>query len=131
MFYLIYKHTSGAQRNQGFLGLKYPQWARSRGPGGPPPLQSTYLGGAPLCSKSVKKTRAQWANEIIAAHKASIEGIFKMGRTLIAARRALNHGEFEKMIQRDLLFDASTAQRLMKIARHQRLRNAAGVQVLP
>jgi hypothetical protein len=80
--------------------------------------------------KSVK-TRAQWVEEIVAAHKQSIESILEMGRTLIAARNALDHGEFLKMIEGDLPFDASTAQRLMKIARDKRLQNAARVQFLP
>jgi hypothetical protein len=81
-------------------------------------------------SKAVK-TRAQWAAEICAAHKQSIEGILKMGRTLIAAKDALEHGSFQKMIDHDLPFDASTAQRLMKIARDPRIANAARVQLLP
>ena len=58
------------------------------------------------------KTRAQWAAEIIAAHKQSVESILKIGHTLIAAKKALAHGEFLKMIEHDLPFDASTAQRL-------------------
>jgi Protein of unknown function (DUF3102) len=82
-------------------------------------------------SRTVRKTRAQWAAEISAAHQQSIEGILKMGRTLIAAKKALSHGEFTKMIDRDLPFDTSTAQRLMKIARDPRLRKAARVQLLP
>ena len=65
------------------------------------------------------------------SHKQTVEGIFEIGRMLIAAKRALVHGEFERMIDRDLPFDASTAQRLMKIARDPRLRKAARVQVLP
>jgi Protein of unknown function (DUF3102) len=81
-------------------------------------------------SKAVK-TRAQWAAEICAAHKQSIDGILKMGRTLIAAKKALEHGAFEKMIERDLPFDASTAQRLMKIARDSRICKAAHGQLLP
>ncbi|MGZ5228033.1 MAG: DUF3102 domain-containing protein [Burkholderiales bacterium] len=81
-------------------------------------------------SKAVK-TRAQWAAEIRAAHKQSIEGILKMGRTLIAAKKALEHGAFQKMIDHDLPFDASTAQRLMKIGRDPRIANAARVQLLP
>src|SRR5437763_1377640 len=81
-------------------------------------------------SKAVK-TRAQWAAEINAAHKQSIEGVMKIGRTLIAAKKALEHGAFQKMIAADLPFDASTAQRLMKIARDPRLRKAAHGQLLP
>lgn len=80
---------------------------------------------------SKPKTRAQWAAEIRAAHKQSCESILKIGRTLIGAKKALEHGTFEKMIERDLPFDATTAQRLMKIARDRRLTKAARVQLLP
>ena len=66
-----------------------------------------------------KKTRAQWAADIRAIHRHAVHGIFEMGGTLIVAKQALAHSEFTKMIERDLPFDASTAQRLMKIdARH-------------
>jgi hypothetical protein len=37
-------------------------------------------------------------------------------RQLIAAKDALDHDEFEAMVERDLPFQPSTAQRLMKIA---------------
>jgi Protein of unknown function (DUF3102) len=90
-----------------------------------------YLREIEAMAKAILKTRAQWAAEIRAAHKQSIDGILKMGRTLIAAKKALEHGAFEKMIGSDLPFDASTAQRLMKIARDPRIRKAARVQVLP
>jgi hypothetical protein len=82
-------------------------------------------------SKAVRKTRKQWAAEICAAHKQSIAEVLKIGRTLIAAKIALEHGAFQKMIEDDLPFDASTAQRLMKIARDPRLANAAREQLLP
>jgi len=81
-------------------------------------------------SKAVK-TRLQWAAEIHAAHRQSIEGILKIGHTLIAAKKALPHGAFEKMVEDDLPFTPSTAQRLMKIARDPRIRKAARVQLLP
>jgi Protein of unknown function (DUF3102) len=69
--------------------------------------------------------------EINAIHRQTVEGILKLGRTLIAAKSALPHGQFEAMIDRDLSFDTSTAQRLMKIARDPRLRKAAKSQLLP
>jgi hypothetical protein len=85
--------------------------------------------------KAVKKTRVHWARDIRAVHKQTIkrtlEGVFKLGRMLIAAKAALDHGEFEEMIAHNLPFDASTAQRLMKIARDPRLQKAASMQVLP
>jgi hypothetical protein len=43
----------------------------------------------------------------------------------------LDYGEFLKMIEHDLPFTASTAQRLMKIAADPRMTNAARAQLLP
>ncbi|WP_080672174.1 DUF3102 domain-containing protein [Bradyrhizobium japonicum] len=82
-------------------------------------------------SKSVSKTRAQWAKEICAAHHKSIENVLQIGRTLTAAKKALPYGEFENMIATDLPFEPATAQRLMKIARDPRIAKAARAQLLP
>ena len=43
----------------------------------------------------------------------------------------LAHGEYEAMIERDLPFSSSTAQRLAKIAHHPVLSKAAHAQALP
>jgi len=79
---------------------------------------------------TVAKSRPEWAAEIHADYKKtieqSIEGILKIGRTLIAAKKALPHGAFLEMIDHDLPFDSSTAQRLMKIARDPRIAKAVG-----
>jgi hypothetical protein len=48
-----------------------------------------------------------------------------------AAKRALPHGEFERMIEGSLPLSASTAQRLMSIARNPVLSDPAHVQLLP
>jgi hypothetical protein len=80
---------------------------------------------------AVVKTRREWAAEIRAIQEQTIENILKMGRTFIAAKKALAHGEFTKMIEHDLRIDASTVQRLMKIARDPRIRKAARAQLLP
>jgi hypothetical protein len=77
------------------------------------------------------KSRSDWAEEINASYRKSIEGILKMGLTLIAAKDALDHGQFLEMIEHDLPFEASTAERLMKIARDPRITNAAHAQFLP
>ena len=50
---------------------------------------------------------------------------------LSAAKKALPHGEFLKMIDHDLPFTASTAQRLMKIAADPKISNPAHAQLLP
>ncbi len=72
------------------------------------------------------KSRAQWVEKIWAAHTQSvgahrqyIAAVLKVRQTLISAKQALPHGEFTKMLQRDLPFDASNAQRLMATAGDQ------------
>lgn len=85
-----------------------------------------------------EKASAQFAMEIraahkqsIEAHKQSIEGILKISHTLIRAKQTLPHGAFTKMIKRDLPFDASTAQRYLKIASDPRLDVGGGARGQP
>ena len=80
--------------------------------------------------RPVRKTRRQWAAEISAAHKQLTGSFFKIGRTLIAAKEALPHGAFLKMVEADLPFSSRTAQMLMKIAADPRL-NAHQGSLLP
>ncbi len=80
---------------------------------------------------AVRKTRAQWAAEIRDAHTKTVAAILKLGLTLTAAKKALPHGEFLKMIKSDLPFSASTAQKLMKISADPKLANAARARLLP
>jgi hypothetical protein len=82
-------------------------------------------------TKAVKKTRIQWAAVIRAAHTTTVEAILKLGRALTDAKGELEHGEFLAMIKTDLPFDASTAQRLMKIASDPRLQKPHTAQLLP
>jgi N6-adenosine-specific RNA methylase IME4 len=72
-----------------------------------------------------------WALLINARWRESLEKIMESGRYLIAAKAALPHGEFGLMIETQLVFSASTAQRLMAIAADGRLSNPAHVQYLP
>lgn len=72
-----------------------------------------------------------WAERITAAWNKSRDGILEVGQLLIEAKVALGHGEFEKMITDQLPFNPSTAQRLMIIARDDRLVNPAHAQYLP
>ena len=53
------------------------------------------------------------------------------GHLLIAAKEALEHGEFQKMIRSELPFKTNTAERLMAIARDERISNAANSPLLP
>lgn len=81
------------------------------------------------------RTRGQWAAHIRRTHKATIAAcvgaVLKLGRTLLAAKKALPHGTFLKMIDDDLPVTASTAQRLMAIAADRKLKKAAHAQYLP
>lgn len=72
-----------------------------------------------------------WAARITECWRSSVQGIIRTGRLLIEAKADLPHGEFGAMCDRDLPFSDSTAQRLMAIARDNRLSNPAHVQLLP
>ncbi len=74
---------------------------------------------------------ATWAIRIAERWRASVEAIIDVGRLLNQAKASLAHGEFGRMIEASLPFSASTAQRLMAIARDARLSDAAHVQHLP
>ena len=79
-------------------------------------------------------TNRTWAERITEAWQSTLHGILETGRLLIAAKEGpdrLPHGEFEQMVATDLPFGASTAQRLMAVARDHRLSKAAHVQLLP
>jgi hypothetical protein len=78
-----------------------------------------------------RSTRAQWVARIKTMHRKTAHAFLALGRTLLAAKKALPHDEFLKMIERDLPFTASTAQRLMKVASDRKLSNAAHVRLLP
>jgi Protein of unknown function (DUF3102) len=81
------------------------------------------------------RSRADWADAINATWQRAVthavQVVILTGREIIEAKEALPHGEFLEMITSDLPFEANTAQRLMKIARDQRLSNAAHVPHLP
>lgn len=72
-----------------------------------------------------------WAARISACWQASVHAILEVGRLLSAAKDALPHGAFETMVESDLPFSTSTAQRLMAVAGDPRLSNPAHVQLLP
>lgn len=76
-------------------------------------------------------TRAQWAAQIKAAHLESVEAIINIGRLLIEAKGGLEHGEFIAMTKTDLPFGARTAQRLMAIAKDERLNMRHTMSHLP
>ena len=74
---------------------------------------------------------SDWASRINARWRHSVENIIEAGRLLIDAKASLAHGQFESMVKTRLDFSASVAQRLMIVARDNRLTNPAHAQLLP
>lgn len=72
-----------------------------------------------------------WALRINAAWRRSLEAVIETGRLLIDAKAQLRHGQWQSLIDTQLDFSSDTAQRLMAIARDQRLSNPAHVRFLP
>jgi hypothetical protein len=72
-----------------------------------------------------------WQGRICNVWQKCVENIIDTGRLLIAAKDELKHGSFETMVQSELPFGPDTAQRLMVIARHPILSNAAHAPLLP
>ena len=72
-----------------------------------------------------------WALRINATYRKSIEAVIEAGRLLIDAKSRLKHGQWETLISTQLDFSADTAQRLMAIARDDRLSNTANLRFLP
>lgn len=72
-----------------------------------------------------------WATRISACWRASTEAILEVGRLLTAAKAALPHGAFGKMIESELPFGARTAQMLMAISADPRLTDPKHVSHLP
>jgi len=72
-----------------------------------------------------------WADRINACWRATFQGVLEAGRLLNAAKTALEHGEFQKMLESQLQFQPRTAQRLMAIAADERITNATHASHLP
>ena len=72
-----------------------------------------------------------WRNRIENAWAKTVQAIVETGKILIEAKAALDRGLFLKMIKAELPFSADTAQRLMRIARHPILSDAANSRHLP
>lgn len=78
-----------------------------------------------------QEVAAQWVARITAAWNKTFEGVIEAGQLLVEAKGALPHGAFTAMVEAELPFRASTAQRLMMVARDERLANPAHAQFLP
>lgn len=77
------------------------------------------------------RRQSQWAAQISAAWRSTVESIIECGGLLVAAKAALPHGEFQKMVEGNLPFGASTARRLMAIANDKRITKRAHGLYLP
>lgn len=77
------------------------------------------------------RTRADFAKLITEAWQSTLEGIYQTGNWLETAKAELPHGDWLLMIKNDLPFEASKAERLMRIAGDERLRDPAHGPNLP
>jgi hypothetical protein len=75
--------------------------------------------------------RVDFAERILAAYRKAVDAFFETGGLLIESKESLEHGEFLDMVECDLPFSTSTAERLMKIASDQRLAAHEHAQLPP
>jgi hypothetical protein len=75
--------------------------------------------------------RRKWAELFLDAWQKQVPSIIEAGSILESAKAELRHGEWIAMIQSDLPISRSTANKLMKIAACDHLRNAEHVPYLP
>lgn len=73
----------------------------------------------------------RWAEQINSEWRKSLQSIIETGRILLEAKASLMHGSFEAMCQTSLDFSPRVAQRLMAIARDNRLSNPTHASHLP
>jgi DUF3102 family protein len=68
--------------------------------------------------------RGKWATRITEAWQKQLPSIFEVASLLESAKAELRHGDWARMIKADLPFSQSTANKLMKIAACDHLRNS-------
>lgn len=85
----------------------------------------------PVPRRAILATRSDWASEITASWRRSVEDIIETGRVISRAKEALPHGEFLAMVESDLPFKRRMAQMLMEIAADPRTTNAQFLARLP
>ena len=85
-----------------------------------------------------KTTAAYWAPSIIAESLKNVGGILNVGRQLIAAKEACEHGEFLRLfkgheiaVSEPVPFTESTGRMLMAVARNEVISNREFVHDLP
>ena len=86
---------------------------------------------SPPVRRRAKKTRVQWAEEARGFQRKTVEGLIGLGKTLIEAKRDLDHGEFSDLLRDDLKMDVRFAQRVMRLARDPRFSKASNLTHLP
>ncbi len=77
------------------------------------------------------RTVAEYAERIAACWHRSREAFIEAGRLLCAAKAALDHGEFQSMVETQLPFKLRKAEMLMAVHRDQRLVNPRICTILP
>jgi len=76
-------------------------------------------------------TRGKWARRITEAWQKQVPSIFEVGSLLEGAKAELRHGDWVAMVKADLPISRSTANKLMKVATCNHIRNAEHVPHLP
>lgn len=77
-------------------------------------------------------TAERWAGRITTQLGKSVEAIIEVGRLLVQAKAALDHGEWGRMFADRLVpFNQRSAERLMAIARNKQLSNSTNLSNLP
>ena len=77
------------------------------------------------------KSLEQHIQGIVGAYQKGLESILETGQLLIAAKKELQFGTWEKMATSMLPFDKRTAERLMALAHHPVISNPAHAPLLP
>ena len=85
----------------------------------------------PAIEKRELVSSDDFASAIAQCWQDSVLAIIDVGKLLLGAKAALDHGEFVPMIENDLPFGRRTAHRLMAIAEHSILSNGTHVSHLP
>ncbi len=85
----------------------------------------------PAIEKRELVSSDDFASAIAQCWQDSVLAIIDVGKLLLGAKAALDHGEFVPMIENDLPFGRRTAHRLMAIAEHSILSNGTCVPFTP
>jgi hypothetical protein len=100
-------------------------------------LTSLAVSSAPVVAPAESSLQG-WADQITQASGQAVEAILHIGRQLLAARKALRHGEWERLfkghphaVERPVPFSVATAKMHMKIAGHPVLSNSNHGNCLP